>query len=97
MSKQDLQDLHRARAEQRGDVVSPMPPKAVKPRRPYQQRNRPAVYYPQPLQGMVTPTSLVLPFPLTSTRIAQLLIPRDMNQQEASRLCALVQSLAMPE
>lgn len=43
----------------------------------------------------VTDTSLMMPFPLRPTFLAQLIIPRDLTKDEASRLCAFVQALAV--
>lgn len=42
-----------------------------------------------------TETSLALPFPLRPGYLAQIVIPRDMTKDEASRLCAFISTLAM--
>jgi hypothetical protein len=46
--------------------------------------------------GEVTLTALALPFPMRPDFLAQIVVPRDMTQAEADRLCALVQSLVFP-
>jgi hypothetical protein len=43
----------------------------------------------------VTDTSLMMPFPLRPTFLAQLIIPRDLSKDEANRLCAFIQALAV--
>lgn len=43
----------------------------------------------------VTDTSLMMPFPLRPTFLAQLIIPRDLTKDEAIRLCAFIQALAV--
>lgn len=43
----------------------------------------------------VTDTSLMMPFPLRPTFLAQLIIPRDLTKDEATRLCAFIQALAV--
>lgn len=43
----------------------------------------------------VTDTSLMMPFPLRPTFLAQLIIPRDLTKDEAARLCAFIQALAV--
>lgn len=43
----------------------------------------------------VTDTSLMLPFPLRPAFLAQLIIPRDLTKDEAARLCAFIQALAV--
>lgn len=43
----------------------------------------------------VTDTSLMLPFPLRPAFLAQLIVPRDMTKDEAARLCAFIQALAV--
>lgn len=43
----------------------------------------------------VTDTSLMMPFPLRPTFLAQLIIPRDLSKDEAARLCAFIQALAV--
>ena len=42
----------------------------------------------------VTETSLMMPFPLRPTFFAQIIIPRDLTKDEASRLCTFIQALA---
>ena len=44
--------------------------------------------------GAVTETSLMMPFPLRTTFLAQIIIPRDLTKDEASRLCTFIQALA---
>lgn len=44
----------------------------------------------------VTRQTLVYPFPLGGY-MAQLVIPRDLTQAEAERLCEFIRSLAIPE
>lgn len=44
--------------------------------------------------GAVTETSLMMPFPLRPTFLAQIIIPRDLTKDEASRLCTFIQALA---
>ena len=39
---------------------------------------------------------LVLPFPMKGA-MAQLVVPRNLTQAEADRLCAFVQSLVQPQ
>ena len=48
-----------------------------------------------PPTSAVTDTSLMLPFPLRPAFLAQLIIPRDLSQDEANRLCAFIQALAI--
>lgn len=44
-----------------------------------------------------TEASLCLPFPMRDGRyMAQIVIPRDLTQAEADRLCAFVQTLVIP-
>lgn len=45
-------------------------------------------------EGLATATSLCLPFPLRPGFLAQIVIPRDMTEAEANRLCEFVHSLA---
>lgn len=49
------------------------------------------------MQSAVTPTSIVLPFPLRPDFAAQIVIPRDMTPAEAERLCTFVRTLALPK
>lgn len=44
--------------------------------------------------GAVTETSLMMPFPLRPTFLAQIIIPRDLTKDEAVRLCTFIQALA---
>lgn len=46
------------------------------------------------ISGAVTETSLMMPFPLRPTFVAQLVIPRDLSKDEAERLCAFIRALA---
>lgn len=48
---------------------------------------------PKPLY-LATEANLVMPFPLRSDYLAQVVIPRDMTKAEAQRLCAFIQTLA---
>ncbi|MGR4872067.1 hypothetical protein ACIPRI_24730 [Variovorax sp. LARHSF232] len=41
----------------------------------------------------VSAGSLVMPFPLRPSFLAQIVIPRDMNREEAARLCSFITSL----
>jgi hypothetical protein len=43
----------------------------------------------------VTDTSLMMPFPLRPSFLAQLIVPRDLTKDEAQRLCAFIQALAV--
>lgn len=49
---------------------------------------------PKTVQGVVTESSLAMPFPLRSNFLAQVVIPRDLTKEEAARLCAFIQALA---
>jgi len=52
---------------------------------------------PQPqkqITSAVTDTSLMMPFPLRPTFLAQIIIPRDLTKDEALRLCNFIQALA---
>ncbi|MBE0547373.1 MAG: hypothetical protein IH627_06925 [Rubrivivax sp.] len=44
--------------------------------------------------GAATETSLMMPFPLRPTFLAQIIIPRDLTKDEAARLCTFIQALA---
>lgn len=44
--------------------------------------------------GAATETSLMMPFPLRPTFLAQIIIPRDLTKDEAARLCNFIQALA---
>jgi hypothetical protein len=46
------------------------------------------------ITSAVTETSLMMPFPLRPTFLAQVLIPRDLTKDEATRLCTFIQALA---
>lgn len=50
----------------------------------------------KPVTGMATDTSLAMPFPLRAGFLAQIVIPRDLNKDEAARLCAFIHTLALP-
>lgn len=43
----------------------------------------------------VTDTSLMMPFPLRPQFLAQIIIPRDLTKDEATRLCAFIQALVV--
>ena len=43
---------------------------------------------------LATEANLVMPFPLRSDYLAQIVIPRDLKKVEADRLCAFIQALA---
>lgn len=43
------------------------------------------------------PGSVCLPFPIRPDFLAQIVIPRDLSQVEADRLCAFVKVLALPD
>ena len=47
----------------------------------------------QPHTLVATETSLVLPFPLRPSFLAQIVIPRDLTKDEATRLCTFIQAL----
>jgi hypothetical protein len=47
-------------------------------------------------QGVVTSTSLCLPFTLRPGFSAQLVIPRDLTREEADRLCQFIASPSRP-
>lgn len=49
----------------------------------------------QKSMSLATESNLVLPFPLRPNYLAQIVIPRDMTKDEANRLCAFVQALAL--
>lgn len=46
------------------------------------------------ITAAVTETSLMMPFPLRPTFLAQIIIPRDLSKDEATRLCTFIQALA---
>jgi len=48
----------------------------------------------KPVVGVATETSLALPFPLRPGFLAQIVIPRDLTQDEATRLGVFIQALA---
>ncbi len=48
----------------------------------------------KPVAGTATESSLALPFPLRPGFLAQVVIPRDLSKDEATRLCAFIQALA---
>ena len=50
---------------------------------------------PKHATSAVTDTSLMMPFPLRPTFLAQLIIPRNLSKDEANRLCAFIQALAV--
>lgn len=54
----------------------------------------PSAQPPQSTAGVATESSLTMPFPLRPNFLAQLVVPRDMNKDEASRLCAFIQAIA---
>lgn len=58
--------------------------------------NAPAseVIHPKPVTSAVTDTSLMMPFPLRPSFLAQIIIPRDLTKEEATRLCNFIQALA---
>lgn len=47
------------------------------------------------MRSLATEANLVLPFPLRPDYLAQIVIPRDMTKDEAGRLCAFIQALAI--
>jgi hypothetical protein len=47
------------------------------------------------LAGQVTETSLVMPLPMRSDFVAQIVVPKDMTQDEAERLCVFIKAIAM--
>lgn len=47
--------------------------------------------------GTVTDTSLVMPFPLRTTFLAQIVIPHDLTRNEANRLSNFIMALARDE
>lgn len=53
----------------------------------------PAIQHKQ-ITSAVTETSLMMPFPLRPTFLAQIVIPRDLTKDEAARLCNFIQALA---
>ena len=57
---------------------------------PKGQRVRP--YRPSIAAGITTATAYVLPFPMRADFLAQIIIPRDMTNQEAERLCAFIRA-----
>jgi hypothetical protein len=44
--------------------------------------------------GVATDTSLCLPFPIRHGVLGQIVVPRDLTQQEADRLCSFVMQFA---
>lgn len=46
------------------------------------------------ITSAVTDTSLMMPFPLRPSFLAQIIIPRDLTKEEAARLCNFIQALA---
>lgn len=46
------------------------------------------------ITSAVTETSLMMPFPLRPSFLAQIIIPRDLTKDEAARLCNFIQALA---
>lgn len=68
-----------------GDVASATSPDTSKPE----------VELPKPPTFLATEANLVLPFPLRPNYLAQIVIPRDMTKDEAQRLCAFIQALAI--
>ena len=46
------------------------------------------------ITSAVTETSLMMPFPLRPSFLAQIIIPRDLSKDEANRLCNFIQALA---
>lgn len=48
---------------------------------------------PQHRLTAVTDSSLMMPFPLRSNFIVQIIVPRDMTKDEASRLCTFISAL----
>jgi hypothetical protein len=64
-------------------TTPPPPPPPANPEAP-----------PKPATGSATETNLVLPFPLRSDYLAQVVIPRNMTMDEAERLCSFIKSLA---
>ncbi len=46
------------------------------------------------LAGELTESSLVMPFPLRPNFLAQIVVPRDMTNEEGKRLCQFVMALA---
>lgn len=49
---------------------------------------------PKLITSAVTDTSLMMPFPLRPSFLAQIIIPRDLTKEEATRLCNFIQALA---
>ena len=55
---------------------------------PKGRRDRP--YRPSIAAGITTATAYVLPFPMRTDFLAQIIIPRDMTNEEAERLCTFI-------
>lgn len=49
---------------------------------------------PKQITSAVTDTSLMMPFPLRPNFLAQIIIPRDLTKEEATRLCNFIQALS---
>jgi hypothetical protein len=47
--------------------------------------------------GIATRTSFCLPFPLRPDYMAHIIIPRDMTEREAERLCEFIMTLPIPD
>jgi hypothetical protein len=45
--------------------------------------------------GMATTQSLCLPFPLRYDYVAQIVVPRNLNAEEAEKLCVFIRTLAV--
>jgi hypothetical protein len=56
--------------------------------------SEPATHQKHITTSAVTETSLMLPFPLRPNFLAQIMIPRDLTKDEATRLCTFIQALA---
>ncbi len=51
-------------------------------------------YRPSVAAGITTATAYVLPFPMRADFLAQIIIPRDMTNEEADRLCTFIKVYA---
>lgn len=50
----------------------------------------------EPVPVIFKPASLCYDYPLRPDFLAQLVVPRDISRAEAKRLCAFIETLAIP-
>jgi len=81
----------------RGKAKPPRGKKPATPAAPHQAPSAsgsPSPASQGPTIGTATEMNLVLPYPLRSDYLAQVLVPRNMTIDEAERLCGFIRSLA---